>query len=698
MNLFARFLIPILGACFITFGSVFLYNLSKTNDLVVDSANEIAAAEGEKYALQIQAELNDAMDVSRTLAAMFASMLEEDQADRGLANAFLKKSLLENEQFLSVWTAWEPNTFDQQDAAFVFQEGHDETGRFVPNWSRVNDNIQLSALEKYDQPGLGDYYLLSKENGQEFILEPYTYPLQGQDVWLTSITAPITMNGNTIGVVGVNLGLDFLQEIANTIQLYDSGFGAIVTHQGTFAAHKGTNLIGASNYAVEGLTDAAAIQNAIESGQGLTMIDYSPVTDSKVFKTYTPIHVGEASTPWSLMVSIPVNEVKQESTKMLVFSICLGAVGTIILTLIIFVVVKRLIQPIKSVVVQMTEIAGGNLIVEPLELKTKDEIGQLAQAMNEMTSNIRSLIRDAADISHQVAAAGQELLASTNEMKDGIEQVSATSEELAAGSTDQAMRASDTLGKIQLIDQEVKQINEYAVEMNDRSQITEDSSQSGVDNAEQSINQMEMIAEKVTSTARIVDELGVKSKEIDQILHVINDIAAETNLLALNAAIEAARAGEQGKGFAVVAEEVRKLAEQSTQATNQIAGIINNVLHEVQEAETAMNEVVVEVQSGANVIGQNRQAFNEIAQHITEMIEQIRKVTDASKRIEQDTNESVQDVENIAAISQQSSAGAEELSATMEQQAQAMQEVDGMARTLAEMAESLNQSLAKFSY
>lgn len=356
--------------------------------------------------------------------------------------------------------------------------------------------------------------------------------------------------------------------------------------------------------------------------------------------------------------------------------------------------ISRPLQKIQKVSMRISE---GDLTVEKLAVRSKDEIGQLSQAMNVMSSNMRDLIREASSISDQVASSSEELMASTSEIREGIEQVTSTTEELAAGSSDQSEHVHETLEKIQQVDHEVKQINQHTEEMANRSQITEDSSQNGMQSAEQLMRQMRNIEEKVSSTAHIVKELGEKSEAIYQILEVIDDIASETNLLALNAAIEAARAGEHGKGFAVVADEVRKLAEQSAQSAQQIATIIEQVQQEVQDAEQAMNGVVQEVQSGSEVAEHNRRAFDEIAQHITNMVNQINEVAEASKRIEQETTEAVKAVENIASISHESSAGAEQLSASMEQQNASMQEIDGMANNLAKMAEILNQSLIKFS-
>lgn len=692
LNLFMKLLISILSTCLLIFISIIGFNAYKTNNLVVKNAQKIASTESEKQAKNIEATLNYSMDSVRTLASTFGTMVEENSTDRDLVNNILKKSLEENQRFIATWTAWEPNAFDKMDEKFINSLGHDETGRFVPYWSRTDKKISVEALLDYDETGAGDYYLLAKNSGKEVILNPYLYPIGGKDILITSIVAPITIDGKVVGVAGVDISLDFMQKMTDSIKMYESGFGAIIANNGTFMAHQSPDLVGKSSYELEEAKSVPKIKSAIESGKSLFM------TNKDMYKAYAPIKVGSSGTPWSLLITIPVDEVTQKSNELLMFSIILSSIGVIILIMVITWIAHRLVQPILKTVVQMKEIANGNLIVENLQITSKDEIGQLAQAMNEMTANTKTLIQNATHISNQVSSYSGELLTFTNEINDGITQVSSTTEQLASGATDQAQHASETLEKIQQVGQEVKQIHQYTEQMMNRSHITEDSSQKGRQSAVQSIQQMKMIEEKVSSTAYIIKELDNKSKEIRQILEVINGIASQTNLLALNAAIEAARAGEHGKGFAVVADEVKKLAEQSTASTNQIHTIIENVLTETEAAEQAMNDVVLEVQSGSKAIDRNRQAFDEIAHHITDMTNQINQVTNTSKLIDEETKVVVKAVENMAAISQESSAGSEELSATMEQQNASMQEIHGMTNQLADMAKSLNQSLAKFKY
>ena len=370
---------------------------------------------------------------------------------------------------------------------------------------------------------------------------------------------------------------------------------------------------------------------------------------------------------------------------------------SILLGIVIALFIARIItKPIKAIQEVSIRIAEGDLTVDKVKVTSKDEVGQLTIAINTMIDNIKSLIKETAMLSQQVAASSEELTASANEISTGIEQVSATTEELASGASTLAEHANNTMDKIQQVSKEIEQINQNANQLGESSHKADLASKNGTDSVKKSMEQMTRIQGNVSSTANIIQGLGEKSKEINQILQVINDIASQTNLLALNAAIEAARAGEQGRGFAVVADEVRKLAEQAEKSTNQISGIVLAVQKEAEESGAAMNHVVQEVQAGTEAMEKNGEAFKEIAEIIDEMNQKIKEVTEAAKQINNSMGMAVESVENIAGISEESSAGTEELAASMEQQNASMQEINGMAASLAKVAENLEEAMAKF--
>ncbi|MFV8829006.1 methyl-accepting chemotaxis protein [Alkalihalobacterium sp. APHAB7] len=404
--------------------------------------------------------------------------------------------------------------------------------------------------------------------------------------------------------------------------------------------------------------------------------------------------------PWDWTIGIGAyTEEFFESLEALRYIIFTLIIFTIVLAVVLFYILNhKRIFTIKQIQQVASKIAEGDVTVEQVQTKSQDEVGQLAKAVNTMSENIRNLIRESARISEQVAASSEELTASSHEMTNGVEQVSATTEELSGGATTQAFHTAETLDKITEVNYEAKQIAQYSISMLESSQKANEVSNNGLESMKQTIEQMKAIEGRVTSTASVVKTLGEKSHEIYQILGVISNIAEQTNLLALNAAIEAARAGEQGKGFAVVADEVRKLAEQSSKSTGQIADIIHSLQQETDQVGQSMNEVVREVQVGSEVIDGNRKSFNDIAKMIEEMDILIKEVSTASQQIHDRTDQALKEVENIASISEQSAAGTKELASTMEQQNASMEEVNSMASHLADMAEKLNKSLAKFKY
>ncbi|HWI50172.1 MAG TPA: methyl-accepting chemotaxis protein, partial [Rummeliibacillus sp.] len=508
MKLLTKILLSILGTCMIVFVTIIGFNIYQVNQSSVKNAEKLASTESERQASNVEDKLNYAMDTSKGIATALGSMVENHKANRQLANAILASTLQANPNFTATWTIWEPNAFDGADKKYKNTKGHDKTGRFIPYWTWENDQISLIASDDYDKPGDNDYYQLAKKTGKEVILDPYTYQVGGKKVLMTTIVVPIKMNDKVVGAVGVDISLDSMQKINNSIHLYDSGYGAIISNDGTIVSHKSHQLVGKSSYQLAG-ANSSKVKTAVQTGQSLSFTDVASNGDD-VYKVYTPIHIHSTDTPWSLMITIPLNEVNQDANTLMKYSIIMGLIGIIILAVLITLIARGLVKPIVKVVDKVQEIAGGNLTTEALTIQSKDEIGQLAKAMNEMTSNTRTLIKDAAGISKQVSSYSEELLTYTNEISDGIEQVSATTEQLAAGSTDQAQHANETLEKVQHVDQAGKKIGQYLEEMTNSSLRTEDSVEKGLQSANQSIQGMQTIEEKVASTASIVQQLGEK--------------------------------------------------------------------------------------------------------------------------------------------------------------------------------------------
>jgi len=206
---------------------------------------------------------------------------------------------------------------------------------------------------------------------------------------------------------------------------------------------------------------------------------------------------------------------------------------------------------------------------------------------------------------------------------------------------------------------------------------------------ERAIEGMSRISDTVLAAAERVKELGLHSSQIGEILSVIDDISAQTDLLALNAAIEAARAGEFGKGFAVVADEVRRLAERSSNATKEIAEIIRNIQEGTDTVVSAMEAGTREVQEGSNLTAAAGDALREILDTVDMTNRGFQQIADASKRMESAASKVVASIENIASITEENTAATEEMAASSSQVVEAISKITAVSEKSSEMADKV---------
>ncbi|MBP1932555.1 methyl-accepting chemotaxis protein [Ammoniphilus resinae] len=373
------------------------------------------------------------------------------------------------------------------------------------------------------------------------------------------------------------------------------------------------------------------------------------------------------------------------------------SVGAVILALIIGLTISRLIsKPLGELSKASKRIAEGDLTGEDLKVKTRDEIRELAESFNQMKSNLHQLIRHVGDSVHQVTSSTEELMASSEQSSKATEQITIASQEVATGAENQVKSAQETVG---IVNEISKGMNQVAAAIQSVADATSNANQEAFNGNQvlnETIKQMNVVQEKVESTAVVIDNLGEKSKEIGQIVTLITDVAAQTNLLALNAAIEAARAGEHGRGFAVVADEVRKLAEQSRDAAEKIGNLITEIQNESQNAIYAMNEGTQAVEDGMGHVHHTGESFKTITKMIEEVSVQSQEVSAIVEEVSASSSSMVEMIDAIAHISEQSASNTQYMASASEEQLASMEEISSSATSLAEMAEDLKRVINQF--
>lgn len=377
-------------------------------------------------------------------------------------------------------------------------------------------------------------------------------------------------------------------------------------------------------------------------------------------------------------------------------AVLIGIIGLSIAAGIALYISRKISAPVVEVVDGVRQIAAGNLGIADLNVKSKDEVGVLSNSVNEMKLSLRNLIREIADSSSQVAAASQELTATSEQTAQLSTKVAESSTEVTRGAENQVQAISHASGAVEQMSDSINHITSKVINVAEVSEKTAAAAENGEQAVNSAIRQMSNIEKTVTNSAEVVLKLGTRSQEIGQIIDTIAGIAEQTNLLALNAAIEAARAGEQGRGFAVVAEEVRKLAEQSHEATEQIADMIREIQTDTSEAVSAMESGTKEVKVGADLVSSAEKAFHEITTMVEQVSQQVNEVSTAAQQITQGNHEIVASIQQVEKIARNTASETETVSAATQEQTASVEEIASASQSLAQLAEKMQISLAKF--
>lgn len=383
--------------------------------------------------------------------------------------------------------------------------------------------------------------------------------------------------------------------------------------------------------------------------------------------------------------------VRSRNTSIAILLICMaaGIVSAIYIN-------NTIAKPIVNISNATGKIANGDLSGELINVKSKDEIGDLANSFNKMAGNLREIIGNVSNASTRVASSSEELFASAQQMTSATEEISTTINELAMGASQQAEDASNNSVVVNQMVSSIERIAQNADNVSEAGLNASKEVENGISQSKIAVKNIELIKSIVDDSANGVKKLGEQSIKIGEIVEVIKGISDQTNLLALNAAIEAARAGDQGKGFAVVAEEVRKLAEESSGSAMEIETIISNIQEETSSVVDIMDRAIKEVSSGVSAVNSTEISFGSIFEEVGKVSEQVNSLTSEIQEILEGNRLLGESIESMASISQETAASTEEISASSEEQTASMEEISQSSQELASLAESLQSDVSKF--
>ncbi|MFH1453812.1 MAG: methyl-accepting chemotaxis protein [Armatimonadota bacterium] len=383
--------------------------------------------------------------------------------------------------------------------------------------------------------------------------------------------------------------------------------------------------------------------------------------------------------------------------KSAIFTITIILIFVIILSIVIaLLIIQSITKPINTFIQTTEEVVTTGNLDQKIELGTKDEMGALSKAFQKMLDWMKDTVVSVLSTAETVSSSSQQLSATAQAMNATIEEAASTVQQIAKGAEVQAQKVEETTKVMEGMSMSINSIADNAAKASSASDQSVSSAQSGGKAAKDAVEKMGAINNSVESSSVVVKQLGERSQEIDDIIKVITDIADQTNLLALNAAIEAARAGESGRGFAVVAEEVRKLAEGSAKAADEISKLIRTIKQETESVVKSMDEVSKDVGSGRDVIMSVDSVLAEIMENVQNASAMVREIKEATEEQTAGAKQIVKSVSDIASTSEETAAATEEASASTEEMTSSMEELSASAEELADMAMSLRTLVGRF--
>jgi methyl-accepting chemotaxis protein len=623
----------------------------------------------------IRRELNFAFDTARNTARAFEQLAIADEKvgllankRRAMFNSILLNELKDNPSYNGTYSAWEPDGLDGQDSAYAnnHEMGSDATGRFLPYWTRdpVSGRIAIQPLVEYDSHDLhpngvmkGGWYIGPQGGGGESILDPLPYIVQGQKVFLATMSVPIMIDGKFRGVSGADYNLDFVQKLAEKVNasIYNGkGVVNIVSYKGLVVASSNHPEMISTSF--QGLDpgwkdDLTAIQGA--------KLDVVLDQATDTIKVFAPIVIGRTTTPWSVFIAVPRKVAMAEATGLaasladrgstdLFWQIVVALVVLVGAIVAMWLVARGIARPIHQMTDAMSRLAAGDTSIEVPAMGRKDEIGSMAHTVQVFKENAIEKIRLQAATTETEQRAAADRRQTMHDLASNFE---ANVGRLVKGLS---AAAAGMKGTAQSMSSTAEETNRQAGAVAAASEQTSTNVQTVASATEELSSSVEEIGRQVAQSARIagkaVDDakrtdataqtLAAGAQKIGDVVTLIQDIAGQTNLLALNATIEAARAGEAGKGFAVVASEVKSLANQTAKATTEIAEQITAIQSASGETVTAIRGIITTISE-----------INDIATAIAAAVEEQGAATKEIARNVQEAARGTQEVSsNISGV------------------------------------------------
>lgn len=534
--------------------------------------------------------------------------------------------------------------------------------------------------EGYDPTERG-WYKEAVASGEVSISDPYVDA--GTQTIVFSVSKAIMSGDRLVGVFAVDVSLAELSQALNSIVIGKTGYPTLIDKDYKVLTHKDSSLLNE-------LLPVEVIVEAMKNNDSNQLrYNYDGEPKIAVYKKMDNINMF-------ILAALPVSDIQDDINVVMWTGIGLGAIALVVSGVIAYFVAVFFTNRIRTIAVGLEKVSQGDLTTH-VSVKSNDELELLANSLNTTVDNLKYIIGDIQSVANKVNDSSKVLADTSNHTKNSAVEVTRTAEEISKGAVEQAEESEAGANMTNTLAEGIDELTESTKLMDELASDSNNLNDMGV----KVVNELRIkTSENEIATKRVetsILELDSKSKEIGNILDTITSIAAQTNLLALNASIEAARAGEHGRGFAVVADEIRKLAEDSKNATQEIQDIVVNIQNESSQTVEIMKDVKDRGMEQSTAVEHVNEAFDSISSNIKDITLQIESINRHMLKMNDDKDNIVLSITNISAISEETAAASEEVTASMDQQLESTEEVAKLANDLNEMAHTLRESLSRFT-
>ena len=594
--------------------------------------------------------------------------LANDLSDSNISNKDLEKKLI--------------NLFEKYNKEFDFFVAYeDKTIVSGSGWVPTPD---------YDHTKR-DWYIGAMASGKTYVSKPYVNNKDGS--LIVSIASPIKKGGKIVGNIVMDVSLTEVDKMVKDIHFLKTGVASLITADGSFISH--------SKFTAN--DNLSTVDGGIYSDIFKKIVDKNQeIFETKLNGKDTIISsFGVSGSSWILYTKSLKSEVLESLNQLLFTTSIIGIIFIIAIIVIIILISKSVATPIVRLSECIQTMANYDMTLNEKSAsvvysKNKDEIGDISRSLITVKTTMKDTLTKINDIASQVSASSQELTATSEQSAMAAEDLSKVIQDISQGAMSQAEDMQKGTIAMQVMGEALEENDKEIEELNQTSEQVFNAKEKGL----KSIQDLITATDKVKSSSKVVGEViqntNQSAIQISSASDMIKSIADQTNLLALNAAIEAARAGEAGKGFAVVAEEIRKLAEQSNQFTEEIKEIVTGLTTKTKQTVEMMEEVGQVVEEQSEKVEDTRSQFDVISRQLDNTKKSVERLNESGKELESTKDKLQEIIENLSALSQENAASAEESSATVEKQTASSQEIASASANLADMAQEMSEMISKF--